>query len=136
MRPRTLEQAVIQDVYLRSKNILNDSSAHSILGALTEDDLRYHHEQISQHKRVKLLVWIYQMVRAFNLPEEETSFELCASLVDRYLLATKKGKDLKGELPLIGLAVVLIVSKYQDSSEFVSPTELIEKAGRQRYTID
>jgi hypothetical protein len=76
------------------------------------------------------------MVRAFNLPEEETSFELCASLVDRYLLATKKYKDLKGELPLIGLAVVLIVSKYQDSSEFVSPTELIEKAGRQRYTID
>ena len=120
----------MQEVILNSKCLLEESAAHNIVGALTEGDLRYHHEQISQHKRVKLLVWIYQMVRAFNIPDEETSFELCVSLVDRYILATKTEKDLHGELPLIGLAVVFIVSKYQDSAEILSPTELIEKAGR------
>ncbi|TNV80517.1 hypothetical protein FGO68_gene5366 [Halteria grandinella] len=134
-RPRTLVQAVIQEVFLKVKPIVSDSSDHNIKGALTEDDLRYHHEQISKQKRVKLLMWIYQMIRAFKIPEEETSFELCTSLVDRYLIATRSERDLKGELPLIGLAVVLIVSKYQDSAENVSPTELIENAGRQRYTL-
>lgn len=106
------------------------------MGALTLNDLNEHHKQVSELKRVKLLVWIHQMVHAFNLPDEDHSFELCTNLVDNYFLATKKDRDLKGELPLIGLATILIVSKYQENELVVTPSELIQNAGRQRYSVE
>ncbi|TNV85826.1 hypothetical protein FGO68_gene1554 [Halteria grandinella] len=91
-KKRSLVEAVIQDVFLT--NILLQSAStsaqnsksfpeHKLSSAITEEDLIFH--ELDNQRRIKLLVWVLQIIQVFSMPLVQ-SFELCASLIDRYLI--------------------------------------------------